>query len=84
MEILVQAYKHARLMEESESRVQMAACFQTPADLVAARILESRDAYQRWTAEHDALLAAFRASTACRVRWWRCVRWRSPLCTVRR
>lgn len=56
MEILVQAYKHARLMEESESRVQMAACFQTPADLVAARILESRDAYQRWTAEHDRLM----------------------------
>lgn len=43
-------------MEESESRVQLAACMQTPVDTVAARILESTEAYQRWTAEHDKLM----------------------------
>ena len=57
--MLVQAYKHARLMEESEARVEMAASFDSPADmLVASRLLEHPDAYRRWEAEHDRLMRA--------------------------
>jgi len=38
----VHAYMHSRLMEESEARVEMAACFDSPADtLVADRILRN-------------------------------------------
>src|SRR6266436_3993588 len=49
----VHAYMHSRLMEESEARVEMAACFDSPADtLVADRILRNPDAYRRWVAEH--------------------------------
>jgi len=55
----VHAYKHSRLMEESEARVEMAACFESPADtLVADRILKNPDAYRRWEAEHDRLMRA--------------------------
>ena len=55
----VHAYKHARLMEESEARVEMAASFDSPADLlVASRLLEHPDAYRRWEAEHDRLMRA--------------------------
>jgi hypothetical protein len=55
----VQAYKHSRLMEESEARVEMAARCDSPADmLVASRILENSDAYRRWEAEHDRLMRA--------------------------
>jgi uncharacterized glyoxalase superfamily metalloenzyme YdcJ len=55
----VHAYKHSRLMEESEARVEMAACFDTPVDtLVADRVLKNPDAYRRWEAEHDRLMRA--------------------------
>ena len=55
----VHAYKHARLMEESEARVEMAAVFESPADtLVASRLLEHPDLYRRWEAEHDRLMRA--------------------------
>jgi len=54
--MLLHAYNHARLMEESESRVEMAAYLNTPADTAAARVLESRETYRRWEAEHDRLL----------------------------
>src|ERR1700716_1872537 len=55
----VHAYKHSRLMEESEARVEMAACFDSPADtLVADRILKNPDAYRRWEAEHNRLMRA--------------------------
>jgi len=55
----VHAYKHARLMDESEARVEMAVGFESEADrLVANRILASPDAYPRWEAEHDHLLRA--------------------------
>src|ERR1700731_4901555 len=55
----VHAYKHSRLMEESEARVEMAACLDSPADtLVADRILKNPDAYRRWEAEHDRLMRA--------------------------
>jgi len=57
--LLIHAYKHARLMEESEARVEMSAGYDTPADmLVASRILEHPDAYRRWEAEHDRLMRA--------------------------
>src|SRR5882762_822585 len=55
----VHAYMHSRLMEESEARVEMAACFDSPADtLVADRILRNPDAYRRWEAEHNRLMRA--------------------------
>jgi len=55
----VHAYKHSRLMEESEARVEMAARFDSPADmLVARRILKNPGAYRRWEAEHDRLMRA--------------------------
>jgi hypothetical protein len=52
----IHAYNHARLMEESESRVEMAAYLSTPADAAAKRVLESRETYRRWEAEHDRLM----------------------------
>ena len=53
----MQAYKHARLMEESELRVEMAARSGPPEEmLVAGRVLEHPGAYRRWEAEHDRLL----------------------------
>jgi len=55
----VHAYKHSRLMEESEARVETAARFGSPADmLVARRILQNPGAYRRWEAEHDRLMRA--------------------------
>ena len=55
----VHAYMHSRLMEESEARVEMAACFDSPVDtLVADCILRNPDAYRRWEAEHDRLMRA--------------------------
>src|SRR6202521_651346 len=50
--MLVHAYKHARLMEESEARVEMAARFDSPADmLVASRLLENPGAIRVWGGE---------------------------------
>jgi hypothetical protein len=54
--MLIQAYKHARLMAESESRVGMTAFSCSPADVVARRVLEDQELYRRWTAEHDRLM----------------------------
>jgi hypothetical protein len=55
--MLIHAYKHARLMEESEARVEMSAVSDTPVDvLVASRILDQPDAYRRWESEHDRLM----------------------------
>ena len=55
----VHAYKHSRLMEESEARIQMAARFDSPEDtLVSDCILNNPDAYRRWEAEHDRLMRA--------------------------
>jgi hypothetical protein len=45
-------------MQESESRVQIAACMSSPADMLASRVLESPDTYRRWEAEHDRLMRA--------------------------
>lgn len=54
--MLVRLYKHAELMEESESRVQMSVYLRTPADFVARRMLDSPDTYRRWESEHDRLM----------------------------
>ena len=45
-------------MEESETRLSMAAYMQSPADTVASRILERPEAYRRWEAEHNRLMRA--------------------------
>jgi hypothetical protein len=54
--MLIHAYKHAILMAESESRVEMAVYSHAPVDVVAKRVLERPDFYRRWEAEHDRLL----------------------------
>lgn len=57
----VRAYKHARLMEESEWRVEIAANSNSPDDFVVRRVLESPVIYRRWTCEHDWLLRGISA-----------------------
>ena len=52
----VRAFKHARLMEESEWRLEMAADSLLPEELVARRVLESPVAYRRWSSEHSRLM----------------------------
>ena len=52
----IRAYEHARLMEESQLRVEMSPHLDTPADSVASRVLESKDEYRRWESEHDRLM----------------------------
>jgi hypothetical protein len=54
--MLMYAYNHARLMEESESRVEMTAYLRTPADTAASRVLQSPEIYRRWESEHDRLM----------------------------
>ena len=55
--MLIQGYKHARLMEESEISLAAAAREGPPEDmLVASRILEHPTAYRTWEAEHARLL----------------------------
>src|SRR5882672_9477409 len=57
-------YTHARLMEASEARVEMAATFDSPADtLVASHILGHPQAYRRWEAEHDRLMRSVSGQT---------------------
>jgi hypothetical protein len=55
------AYKHARLMEESEWRVEIAAVSRLSEDLVVRRVLENPVAYRRWSGEHDRLMRAVAA-----------------------
>src|SRR4029077_15506996 len=52
----VQAYKHARLMEESEWRGEAAARACSPDDPLVSPVFESPQMYRRWTVEHDRLL----------------------------
>ena len=55
--MLIQGYKHSRLMEESEACLEMVARVGAPDDmLVASRILEYPTYYRVWEAEHDRLL----------------------------
>jgi hypothetical protein len=62
--MVTHAYKHTRLMEASEARVEMAAAFDSPTDtLVASRILGHPQAYRRWEAEHDGLMRCVSGQT---------------------
>ena len=55
--MLIQGYRHARLMEESEICLASAARDGAPEDmLVASRIVDHPSAYRTWEAEHDRLL----------------------------
>lgn len=52
-------YSHARLMEESQWRVEMAAMSRSPAEaLVAQRILNYPSEFTRWEAQHERLMRA--------------------------
>ena len=52
----VRAYKHARLMEESEWRVEVAASSNLPEEVLASQVLKTPLVYRRWMAEHNRLL----------------------------
>ncbi len=53
----VNAITHARLMEESEQRIEIAARQGSPSQaLIARRMLDDLQAYRRWEAEHDRLM----------------------------
>jgi hypothetical protein len=54
--VRVRVYNHARLMEESEWRVEIAASSRSSDDLPMRRVLESSGVYRRWASEHDCLL----------------------------
>jgi hypothetical protein len=56
--MLVSAYRHDRLMRESESRVELTARLRSPADVVVSRILHEPDTYRHWEAEHNRLMRA--------------------------
>lgn len=57
--MLRHGYPHARLMEESEARVEMAAMSRSPVEtLVAERILNRPAEFTRWEAQHDRLMRA--------------------------
>jgi hypothetical protein len=52
----VRAYKHARLMDESEWRVEVAASSHLPEEILASQVLKTPLTYRRWMAEHNLLL----------------------------
>jgi hypothetical protein len=54
--MLIHAYKHARLMEESELRVEMTPHLHSQADAVASRLFERAEIYRRWESEHARLM----------------------------
>lgn len=57
--MLYYGYPHVRLMEESESRVEMAAMSRSPVEaLVARRILNRPQELTRWEVHHDKLMRA--------------------------
>jgi len=56
--MLIHAFRHDRLMEESELRVQMSVHLHSPADTVASRVFDSPETYRRWEVEHDHLMRA--------------------------
>jgi len=62
--MLIQGYKHARLMEESEICLASAAREGAPENmLVASRIVNHPLAYRTWEAEHDRLLRSISGHT---------------------
>ena len=57
-------FKHARLMEESESQIAVASREGTPDErLVASRVLESVTSYQQWELGHQYLMRAVSAQS---------------------
>jgi hypothetical protein len=55
--MLIQGYKHARLMEESEARLEAAARAGPPEEMaVASRIMEHPLSFRLWECEHDRLM----------------------------
>jgi hypothetical protein len=55
--MLIQGYKHSRLMEESESCLAAVARTGPPEDMLfASRILDHPVSYRTWESEHDRLL----------------------------
>jgi hypothetical protein len=55
----VNAITYARLMEESEQRIELTAREGSPSQaLIARRMLDDLQAYRRWEAEHDRLMRA--------------------------
>jgi hypothetical protein len=62
--MLIQGYKHARLMEESEICLASAAREGAPEEmLLASRIVDHPSAYRTWEAEHDRLLRGVSSHT---------------------
>ena len=77
--MLIQGYKHARLMEESEICLASAAREGAPEEMLAAsRIVDYPSAYRNWEAEHDRLLRGISSHTRLASRWARCELLRSP------
>src|SRR3977135_4344177 len=55
--MLIQGYRHSRLMEESQSRLEAAARSGPPEEmLVASRIVEPPLSYRGWESEPDRLM----------------------------
>lgn len=54
--MLIHAFRHERLMEESELRVQMSVHLHSAADTIASRVLDCPETYRRWEVEHDHLM----------------------------
>lgn len=55
--MLIQGYRHSRLMEESQFRLEAAARAGPPEEmLVASRVVEHPLSYRVWEAEHDRLI----------------------------
>jgi len=55
--MLIQGYKHSRLMDESEACLAAAARAGPPDDMIfASRILDHPTSYRTWESEHDRLL----------------------------
>jgi hypothetical protein len=62
--MLIQGYKHARLMEESEIYLASVAREGAPEEmLVASRIIEHPSVYRTWEAEHGRLLRGISSHT---------------------
>jgi hypothetical protein len=54
--MFLHAYKHARLMKESETRVEMSPYMQSPADALATSMLARPEIRKSWLLEHDRLM----------------------------
>ncbi len=60
----VAAYKHARLMDESEWRIEVAADSALPEEWAAPRVLASPRAYRHWRGEHSQLIRSVSGHTS--------------------